>query len=412
VIGSTLNRMIFWELVRVFLLSLGTLTGLFLIVGLIQQASQLGLTLTQILRAIPLFVPSTLPLTIPATTLFASCVVYGRLAHDNEVIALKAAGVHLFGIIKPGLLLGALATLATASLYHTIIPLSQQRLYEQILSDPEEVLYNQLRRDRCLRHPSLPYVLYVRDVQGKRLIDVVIKRRAKVKDLKTGAELSTVGYDLVARMHEAQLRVDLAAGKVTIDPDRFVVYEKNASGSTGSAGGFTMDLPDSVSGKEAKLRISALTWDDLPSRIATLADEREELVRQRAKLQVEVDNLPNPAFRALAQAEVKNSQFLVDAKTRQVRNLQAEQHARPALAVSCLVFALIGCPVGIWANRADYLSTFVICFLPTLVVYYPLLLAGSDMGKRGRVPLGLGCWAADIIVGCFGLFLTWRLLRR
>ena len=31
-LGSTLNRMVFWELVRVFLLSLGTLTGLFLIV--------------------------------------------------------------------------------------------------------------------------------------------------------------------------------------------------------------------------------------------------------------------------------------------------------------------------------------------------------------------------------------------
>ena len=45
------------------------------------------------------------------------------------------------------------------------------------------------------------------------------------------------------------------------------------------------------------------------------------------------------------------------------------------------MFALIGCPVGIWANRSDYLSTFVICFIPTLVVYYPLLLAGSDLGK-------------------------------
>ena len=44
-----------------------------------------------------------------------------------------------------------------------------------MLSDPEEVLYNMLRRDRCLRHPNLPYVLYVRDVQGRRLIDVVLK---------------------------------------------------------------------------------------------------------------------------------------------------------------------------------------------------------------------------------------------
>ena len=77
--GSILNRLIFWELVKVFLLALGTLTGLFVMAGLIQQASQLGLSPAQVIAAIPLFVPSTLPYTIPATTLFASCVVYGRL---------------------------------------------------------------------------------------------------------------------------------------------------------------------------------------------------------------------------------------------------------------------------------------------------------------------------------------------
>ncbi len=410
-IGTTLNRMIFWELVRVFLLSLGTLTGLFLIVGLIQQASQLGLSLNQILNAIPLFVPSTLPLTIPATTLFASCVVYGRLSHDNEVVALKAAGVHLYRIVAPAVLLGVLTTTATAALYHTTIPATQQRLYEQILSDPEEVLYNQLRRDRCLRHPSLPYVLYVRDVQGKRLIDVVIKRRLKVKDQRTGAEVS-VGYDFVARMHEARLRVDLAEGKMAIDPDRFVIYERNTAGSTASTGPFLMDLPDSVSGKEARLRISALTWDELPGRVAAVAEERDDLVRKRDAQQEEVDRIADPTFRALAQNDIKQYEYQIALKARQVRNLQAEVYARPALAVSCLVFALIGCPVGIWANRADYLSTFVICFLPTLVVYYPLLLAGSDMGKNGRVPLALGCWLADIIMGGVGLVLTWRLLRR
>ena len=73
------------------------------------------------------------------------------------------------------------------------------------------MLYNQLRRDRCLRHPTMPYVLYVRDVQGKRLIDVVIKRRMKKEDPRTGAELF-IGYDYVARMNEAQLRsVDMGA---------------------------------------------------------------------------------------------------------------------------------------------------------------------------------------------------------
>jgi lipopolysaccharide export system permease protein len=85
---------------------------------------------------------------------------------------------------------------------------------------------------------------------------------------------------------------------------------------------------------------------------------------------------------------------------------------RPALAAGCFVFAIIGCPVGIWATRADYLSTFVICFLPTVLVYYPLLFAGSNLGKDGKLPLALGCWLADIVLACFGVMLTWRLLRR
>lgn len=407
-IGTTLNRMIFWELVRVFLLSLGTLTGLVLVVVAVQQASQLGLSLAQMIRAMPLLVPSILPIAIPATTLFAACVVYGRLSHDNEVVALKAAGVHLFGIVKPAVLLGAITTLTTAALYHTTIPRTQQLFYEQILSDPEEVLLNMLRRDRCLRHPSLPHVLYVRDVQGKRLIDVVVKERQKGKDPKGVGDV----YGTVARAREARLRVDVAAGTMSIDSDRFVISGKNAAGTTATSGPFTMDLPDSVSGKEARLRISALTWDDLPVRVAAVTAERDELTATRDARQAEIAASPDPAVRTAGPNELRAYQFQIDAKTRQVRSLQAEVYARPALAVSCLVFALIGCPVGIWANRADYLSTFVVCFIPTLVVYYPLLLAGSDMGKTGKLPLALGCWLADLVMGAVGLLLTWRLLRR
>jgi len=68
--------------------------------------------------------------------------------------------------------------------------------------------------------------------------------------------------------------------------------------------------------------------------------------------------------------------------------------------------------VGLWANRADYLSTFVVCFLPAIIVYYPLLLAGSNFGKDGKLPMFLGVWLANIVVGTLALLLTIRLLRR
>src|SRR5437762_2606490 len=98
--------MVLRELVKVFVLSLVGITGILLMAGIIAEASQQGLGPAQILAAIPLLVPSTLPYTIPATTLFATCVVYGRLAADNEVLAIKAAGVNLFQVVKPGIILG------------------------------------------------------------------------------------------------------------------------------------------------------------------------------------------------------------------------------------------------------------------------------------------------------------------
>jgi len=89
-----------------------------------------------------------------------------------------------------------------------------------------------------------------------------------------------------------------------------------------------------------------------------------------------------------------------------------EKQFRPALAVGCLCFVLIGCPVGIWASRADYLSTFVVCFLPTIFIYYPLVLCGTNLAKDGKVPVPVGVWAADVLLAAGALVLIWRLLRR
>src|SRR5947207_14003832 len=105
--------MIFWELLKVFSLSLLGITGILLMAGIVAEASQQGLTLFQVLEIIPLLVPSTLPYTIPATTLFATCVVYGRLSADNEILAIKAAGINVFTVVWAGVFLGILMSSIT-----------------------------------------------------------------------------------------------------------------------------------------------------------------------------------------------------------------------------------------------------------------------------------------------------------
>src|SRR5262245_33767641 len=143
--GNILQRMILWELAKVFVLSLVALTGLFLMAGLIAEATQRGLAPSQVLGVIPLLIPSMLPYTLPTTTLFATCVTYGRLAHDNEITAIRAAGVNLWTVLKPALLMGVLTSAATMALYYHLIPHTRQVLRAQLVSDVNEFLYSMIK---------------------------------------------------------------------------------------------------------------------------------------------------------------------------------------------------------------------------------------------------------------------------
>ena len=200
--SSILTRMILWELVKVFVMALIGITGILLMAGIVAEAAQEGLGPTQILAAIPLLIPSTLPYTIPATTLFACCVTYGRIAADNEILAIKASGVNILLVARPGLLLGLAMTAVTMGLYWDIIPSSHRMLRRMVFDDAEEVLYSMLRKQRSINFTQMPFAMWVQGVEGRKLIDPVIKRR--------NAQGKT---ELTARAKEAELHVDMARAK-------------------------------------------------------------------------------------------------------------------------------------------------------------------------------------------------------
>src|SRR4051812_12330029 len=197
--------MIFLELVKVFGMALVGITSILVMAGIVAEATQQGLGPLQILGVIPLLVPSTLPYTIPATTLFATCVVYGRLSHDNEILAIRAAGVNILRVVVPGALLGLLMSLATMGLYYNLIPTTHHLLRSRILNDMEEYLYTLLKKDRCLKQPNLGYSMWVHHVQGTDLIDALFKRQDKKGH-----------YDLTARARKAELRVDMPNRKILV----------------------------------------------------------------------------------------------------------------------------------------------------------------------------------------------------
>jgi len=388
--------MILWELTKVFVMSLVGITGILLMAGIIAEASQQGLGPTQILAAIPLLVPSTLPYTIPATTLFATCVVYGRLSSDNELLAIKSAGINAFKVVRPGIILGLVMSSATMGLYYRIIPYTHHLLRAMVFNDAEEWLYTLLKKHNAISHSSSPYSMFVQGVRGKKLLSPVFKHKDAHGQI-----------DLVAHAREAELQILRSKGQLLIRMKHgFVSGEDDLHGYFESKD-FIVDLPPDF-GKQAQRRPRDLTWQEI----------LEQRVEMRKKLNdFEAEISASTSRLLLADAPIDLPHHL-EARTNQAKEvrqqivaLDVELQMRPALSFGCLFFILVGSPVGIWFSRSDYLSAFITCFLPIVFLYYPLMLCGTGMAKEGRFNMVPLVWGADAVVGGMGLILSWRLLR-
>ena len=64
-----------------------------------------------------------------------------------------------------------------------------------------------------------------------------------------------------------------------------------------------------------------------------------------------------------------------------------EPQRRWANGLSCLCFVLIGAPMAILMRNADFLTSFFVCFVPILLMYYPLMIVGVDQAKLGLLRL-------------------------
>ena len=388
---SLLHRKIFFELAKVFVLSLVGIMSLLVMAGIVAEATQQGLKPGQILAVIPLLVPSFLPYTIPATTLFASCVVYGRLARDNEILAIKAAGINIMKVAWPALFLGTAMSCLTMGLYYRLIPYTHYLLRARVLNDVEDFLYDMLRRDLCIRRPNMPYVMWVRQVQGTKLEDALFKRF----DLKD----PTKGYDIIAKAREAELRVDMAHAKIIVNMRHGqVLRDDGMERLSFESRSWDVPLPPDLS-NDIKPKPRALGCPQILARRQEVIEEEKSLTAQ-----IEEETRKNPADPGLGQLKTR---FRFDQD--ELYALDTEFQMRPALSLGCLFFVMVGCPVGMWFSRGDYLSAFITCFLPVVFVYYPLLLCCTSQAKQGQTTLLI--WSANALVALVGLAFFRQLLK-
>ena len=91
----------------------------------------------------------------------------------------------------------------------------------------------------------------------------------------------------------------------------------------------------------------------------------------------------------------------------QADRYRVEIYKKNSIALACLVFVLVGVPLGLSVSRAGVglvasLAVFVFLF------YWITLVQGEKLADREILPPWLGMWAANAIIGVFGAFLFAR----
>jgi lipopolysaccharide export system permease protein len=129
------------------------------------------------------------------------------------------------------------------------------------------------------------------------------------------------------------------------------------------------------------------------------------------------DTLPVPTRKEVLLKAIENVKFssnyleqkkeYVHNDVRTLRNYQADFHKKFTLSFACLIFFLIGAPLGAIIRKGGLGTPAVISVL-FFVIYYIITVSAEKLVKEDIINTFAGMWAACIILMPIGIFLTWK----
>ncbi|MHB8973825.1 MAG: LptF/LptG family permease [Pirellulaceae bacterium] len=392
-----LSRYITWELLKVFFLTLLGMTVVLLLVGIGQEAVRQGLGLWPILRLVPYFLPNALVFAVPGTILFAVCSVYGRMSADNEIVAAKSVGISPMAFLTPGLILAFFISLIAVWLNDVAASWGQQGVDRVVLQSVEQIVYGLLRTQRA--YSSSRFSINVVDVEGRKLIHPTLTFHASE---------DSPPFTLIAEEAELRLNADKTALSILLTNSEF---DWGNTWSGDLPGVAVQEIPLTAASRKGETSSnhanSAMT--EIPQRIDDQLKTMQQMQQQYAAeaayemLTGDFGPLTGPKWVGY-HIQLRDAQI-------QLYRLELVPWRRWANGFSCLFFVMVGAPLAIRLRNADIWTSFGLCFLPILLLYYPLLMYSLDRAKCGVLP-PYSIWLGNLVLLGGGCWLIYRVLRR
>lgn len=428
---KTIDKYVFRELVTPFLYSLLVLTLIFLVNFVIRAMDRIlgkGLSFLVILEYITLNLAWILAIAMPLSVLVAVLLAYGRLATDHEVTAMRSGGVSLPRIMLPALVFSLFVGSFTLYFNTTILPDINHRA---------RLLGSDIYRKRPDMDivpgyfiDDLPdYNIRVNEVTEGGLEGVIIfsksNKREQVSIFAESGRTETAEGQIIFTLYNGE--------KHLLDLDNMDDYRREYFDST--------RLSVKVKNLELKRRDSAVRGDrEMNPKMMRKRIEENQQRYDRTIDRMLTIRLKSPLFNGDSTVDMvalmdtlqrrpipdkgrvdkqtklwnrtidklESQERLLNSYLKQINKYLVEIHKKYSISVTCIVFVLIGVPLGIMTRKS---SGTIGVAMGMFFIYWAALLAGEELADRRMVDPIIAMWAPNGIMAVVGIWISFQVSR-
>lgn len=367
-------------------MTLSILSLIMLFIGVAREAIRQGLPLKACLEILPYALPNAVVFALPAATLYSTCVVYGRLASDLEILVLESIGVNSKILLRPAIIVALLASLITVYTIDIAFVWGHNGAVRTILRAVDEMAYSTLKRNGSFAYKD--FSISALGVDGDRILNPDITFSTGENSVNITADQAKIA----STENASGIRITLYSGTISDSRGNHLYFPSEQQ--------YEFSLLDND-----EQSLLAANPSHIPlSLVQTALDESSNhlmATRTATAAQIGFDMISS-RFSAAQSTSRVNLVRRIEAEQKRILRLQAEPFRRWASGFSCFAFALLGAPISLRLKHADSATVFGLCFLPILVIYYPLFALGLALAKDGSMP-PYGSWLGNgvlMLLGC------------
>ena len=310
--------------------------------------------------------PHIVVLTLPIAFLLGILVGVGRLSQDSELVALRAAGIDLFTLYRPIAVLAVLFAVITGTVMTIVVPRTNRILYGMKLQLSTFAIAQRIQ-------PGV----FSPEFGGRRIyVERASTDRRSLEGLIVSDNSSPQDGERLTIARRGALELEEAEGRLWLRREDAVTHHTT---------------PDARGYDRAGYRTQRVLLDD--------TNPRDRFAKTRPDKQLREMTLDE----LLARARTTKDVILA-------RLSWVEIHKKFSFPAACLVFGLVGLPLGVVNRRGGRAAGFAVS-TAIVLVYYILYATGEARAVKGTLSPLVAMWLPNLLLVGLGLFAISRIRR-